>query len=219
VLSAENLEAIRAEGQRLLERARSDLARPVPQYPGWDMAGLASHMGGVHARMTLICKERPSERPSVPRRPDGVDLLEWCEGNLDEMLATFIESNPDTPVWGFWPDPNLGLWERRMVIETGLHRWDADQSFGDPVPLGDLVALSALNEFEDMWMPRLGEMPALELIATDLGKGWVYGAGTPVATVSGTASDLYLRLMSRPSPVMLPETWAVGVDALEGPPR
>ena len=81
----------------------------------------------------------------------------------------FGAADPDTRAWGFWPESTLGLWERRRVIETGVHRWDAEQAFGDPGALTDLVALSGLNEFETMWLPRLGELPVLEVKAVDLG--------------------------------------------------
>jgi len=122
-------------------------------------------------------------------------------------------------VWGFWPDPCIGLWERRMVVETGLHRWDAEQAFGEPSPLLDLEAVSGLDEYTDMWVPRMTELPALEARAVDLGHAWVLGIGPPEATVSGTGSDLYLRLMSRASAVELPEEWAAAVAALEPAPR
>jgi uncharacterized protein (TIGR03083 family) len=219
VLSAENLETIRGEGVRILELARRDPGLPVPQYPEWVMSGLLSHVGSVLGRTTLICRERPTERISGPRPPEGSDVLAWYEAILVEMLTTLEASDPDTPVWGFWPGPCIGLWERRMVVETGVHRWDAEQAFGDPGPLLDLVAVSGLDEFTDMWMPRMGELPALEVNAVDLGRDWVLGAGTPEAAVSGTASDLYLRLMSRASTVELPEDWATAVDSLEPPPR
>jgi uncharacterized protein (TIGR03083 family) len=219
VLSAEYLEAIRGESLRILELARRDRDRPVPQYPGWTMAELLSHVGSVLGRTTLICRERPTERISGPRPPEGSDVLAWYEAILAEMLSTLEESDPDTPVWGFWPGPCIGLWERRMVVETGLHRWDAEQAFGEPDPLLDVVSLSGLDEFTDMWVPRVSEWPALEVKAVDQGREWVLGAGMPEATVSGTASDLYLRLMSRVSAVELPERWATVVDALEPPPR
>lgn len=219
MLSAENLDVIRSEGRRILELARRDPDRVVPQYPDWTMADLLSHIGSILGRSTLICRERPTERISAPRPPEGSDVLDWYEATLAEMLTTLEESDPDTPVWGFWPGPCIGLWERRMVVEAGVHRWDAEQAFGEPEPLLDLVAVSGLDEFTDMWLPRMGEVPALEVKALDLGRDWVLGSGTPGASVSGTASDLYLRLMSRASGVELPQEWAAAVDALEPPPR
>lgn len=219
MLSAEHLEAIRATGERILHRARTDRVRPVPQYPGWVMTDLANHLGAIHARTTLICRELPKERPALPGLPHGVDVLDWFGSNLEQMLAALTEADPDTPVWGFWPEPSIGLWERRMVIETGLHGWDADQAFDEAGPLPDVVATSGLNEFPDMWLSRLGDVPTIEVVAGDLGRSWVYGAGTPVTTVTGSASNLYLRLMSRPSTVDLPPEWAAAVDSLEAPPR
>jgi uncharacterized protein (TIGR03083 family) len=220
VLSAENLGSIRFDGERILELARRDPERPVPQYPEWAMTDLVAHLGSIHGRTTHICRELPTERPSGPRPADGHDVLDWYEANLTEMLATLEQADPDAVAWGFWPNPTLGLWERRMVIETGLHRWDADQAFGEESGLGDLASLSGLNEFEDMWLPRLPELPVLEAKAEDLGLTWVFGTGgSPLRTVTGTASDIYLRLMSRPSPVDLPSQWAAAVDALEPPPK
>lgn len=219
MLSAENLAEIRVGGERILELARRDAQRPVPQYPDWVMVDLVAHLSSVHARTVLICRDLPSDRPSAPRAPEGTDVLAWYEDNLEEMLSALGAADPDTRVWGFWPESTLGLWERRMVIETGVHRWDAEQAFGDPGMLSDLVALSGLNEFETMWLPRLDELPVLEVKAVDLGRTWMFASGSPLRTVSGTASDLYLRLMSRPSRVELPLQWATAVDALEPPPK
>jgi uncharacterized protein (TIGR03083 family) len=219
VLSAENVDVIRSEGRRILELARRDPDRVVPQYPDWTMVNLLSHTGSILGRTTLICRERPTERISAPRPSEGSDVFDWYEATLAEMLTTLEESDPDTPVWGFWPGPCIGLWEQRMVIETGVHRWDAEQAFGEPEPLLNLVAVSGLDEFTDMWLPRMGEVPALQVYALDLGREWVLGGGTPGASVSGTASDLYLRLMSRASGVELPLEWAAAVDGLEPPPR
>lgn len=219
MLSAEYLETIGSEGLRILELARREPERAVPQYPDWDMSDLLTHVGSVFGRMTLICRERPTERIPGPRPPEGADLFAWYEAHLAEMLTTLEDSDSDTAVWGFWPDPCIGLWERRMVVETGLHRWDAEQAFGEPGPLLDLEAVCGLDEFTDMWVPRMSEWPALEVTAVDLGREWVLGSGLPEATVSGTASDLYLRLMSRASAVELPQEWAEAVAALEPPPR
>jgi uncharacterized protein (TIGR03083 family) len=219
VLSAENLAGIESEGRRLGLAARRDPQRNVPQYPDWTLADLVSHTASIHGRAVQICRELPAEQISSPTLPEGKDVLDWYEETLDEMLEAFRDTNSASQCWAFGPDSNVGFWERRMVIETGVHRWDAYQAFAEEDRLTDLVARSGLEEFADMWLPRLGELQTLGVTATDLGKTWVYGEGAPDASVEGTASDLYLRLVSRPSPVELPEDWAAAVDGLAPPPK
>jgi uncharacterized protein (TIGR03083 family) len=219
VLSVENLASIESEGRRLLVTAGRDLGRAVPQYPGWALAELASHTASIHGRTTLIVTDLPVERISAPTMPEGADVLDWCDRTLDEMLAALRRADPTAPCWGFGPSPSVGFWEKRMVIETGVHRWDAYGAFGEEDRLTDLVAKSGLEEFADMWLPRLGDVPTIVVSATDLGRSWTYGEGDPSASIEGTASDLYLRLMSRPSPVELPSEWAVAVDGLDPPPK
>jgi len=215
----EELEVIRSEGLRILEVARRDPDHAVPQYPEWTMTDLLSHVGSILGRTTLICLERPTERISAPRLPEGEDAFDWYQSTLGHMIQTLEETDPDAPVWGFVEGCTISFWVRRMVAETGVHRWDAEQAFAEERPLHQTVALAGLDEYAGMWLPRLGEMPSLTLTATDLGKTWVYGSGEPAAEVSGTASDLYLRLMSRPSSVILPEVWAAAVDGLAPPPK
>lgn len=219
MLSAENLASIEAEGRRLGAYARRDPDRPVPQYPDWTMADLASHTASIHGRTTAIVTELPTERISAPKLPEGRDVVEWYEETLEEMLAVLRDADPDTPCWGFGPDPCVGFWETRMVIETGVHRWDAAQAFGEADRLTDRVASQGLDEFPDMWLPQLGDVSRLEVIASDLGKTWVFGEGEPANSIEGSASDLYLRLVSRPSPTELPEDWAAAIDGLAPPPK
>ena len=106
-----------------------------------------------------------------------------------------------------------------MVIETGVHRWDAYQAFGEEDRLTDLVATSGLDEFGEMWFPRLEDVVTLEMTAGDVERTWVFGDGAPAASAEGAVSDLYLRLMSRPSAVELPADWAAAVDGLAPPPK
>jgi uncharacterized protein (TIGR03083 family) len=219
VLSAENLAAIESEGRRLGSAARSDPGVPVPQYPGWSLADLASHTASIHGRTTLICRELPSDRISAPRLPEGADPVEWYHQNLEDMLAALEEADPETPVWAFGPDQNLGFWERRMVIETGVHRWDAHQAIGETSPLTDRVATTGLDEFGDMWLPQCGDVSPLEVVDEESGLSWRYGDGDPQTVITAPKSDLYLRLLSRPSPVELPDDWTAAVDGLPPPPK
>lgn len=219
MLSAENLAGIESEGRRLGQAARRDPDRPVPQYPGWTLADLASHTASIHARTALICRELPDERISAPTLPEGEDVLDWYDETLEDMLSALTEADPAARCWGFGPEPSVGFWERRMVIETGVHRWDAYQAHGEEDRLTDLVARSGLDEFGDMWLPHLGDVQPLQVHAVDLGQTWVYGDGDGTGSVEGTASDLYLRLVSRPSPAVLPDDWAAAVDGLAPPPK
>lgn len=217
--SAENLAGIESEGRRLGQAARRDPDRAVPQYPDWTLADLASHTASIHGRTAQICRERPVERVSAPRLPEGRDPIDWYEETLDEMLEALRESDPDAACWGLVPESDIGFWERRMVVETGLHRWDAYQAFGEEDRLTDLVARSGLEEFGDLWLRHLGDVSALEVTAEDLDETWTYGASEPEERVVGAASDLFLRLMSRPSQVRFPEAWEKAVDGLGAPPK
>jgi uncharacterized protein (TIGR03083 family) len=147
-----------------------------------------------------------------------MDVLDWYDRTLDAMLAALTDADPSTPCWGFGANPCVGFWETRMVVETGIHRWDAYQAFEEGDRLTDHVARTGLDEFADMWLPRLGPLSGLELVTTDLGRSWSFG-DEPRATVEGTASELYLRLMSRPSSAALPADWEAAVDGLEPPPK
>ena len=219
MLSAENLAGIESEGRRLGQAVRRDPARPVPQYPGWSLADLANHTAAIHGRTTLICRDLPVDRIPVPDLPEGVDAVDWYDETLDRMLAALADADPSAQCWGFGPNPGIAFWEKRMVIETGIHRWDAYQAFGEEDRLTDLVARSGLEEFGDMWHGQLGDVQPLAVTASDLGERWVYGEDEPTATIAGTASDLYLRLVSRSSPVELPQDWARAVDGLAPPPK
>lgn len=218
MLSAENLASIESEGRRLIGAVRRDPDRAVPQYPEWTLADLASHTASIHGRTSLVCTECPTDKVSAPRAPEGVDVLDWYDRTLDELLAVLTSADPETPCWGFLPDNTVGSWERRMVVETGVHRWDAYQALGEEDRLTDHVARSGLVEFSDMWLPRLGDVQPLRVIATDLGLSWSWGEDGG-REIEGTGSDVFLRLMSRPSPVQIPNDWARAVDRLAPPPR
>ncbi len=216
MLSAENLGTIEYEGLKLLDFARPDPDRTVPQYPTWTLRDLVAHTASIHARTTAVCETRPQERIPAPELPDGREALGWYEENLSAMIEALRTTDPETDVWFFGPKRTIGDWERRMLIETGLHRWDAQQTCEDPEPLLDIVARRGLDEFPDMWLFRLEELPTLRVTATDLGSSWTYGDGDPTETARGTASDLYLRLMSRPG-ARLPDVWQAAVDGLATP--
>jgi uncharacterized protein (TIGR03083 family) len=218
VLSADNLASIESDGRELGRIAAASPDLPVPQYPGWTLDDLLYHTAGVHGRTMLVCRERAEERVQSPRCPEGMSVLAWYQQTLEGLLAVFRDSDPTIRVWGFGSQPTIGFWERRMVIETGVHRRDASQAVGDESPISDLVATSGLDEFGEMWLPYLGEVSPLTVVAVDLARAWEFG-GAEGPTLEGTGSDIYLRLMSRPTSVELPSDWAKAVDGMAPPPK
>jgi len=212
------LAAIESEGRRLVSTARREPGRVVPQYPQWTLADLVSHTASIHALATKVVRELPTERVTRPTLPIGRDPLDWGDQKLTELIAVFRYADPDANVWGFGTDSTVGRWVRRMLVETGVHRWDAQHAFAEATPLTELVAETALDEFSSMWAPLLDTVPTLEAKATDLERTWTWGDGEPAHTVEGTGSDIYLALMTRPSGVRLPEEWAVACANLPPPP-
>ena len=212
----QDLETIEYEGWRVIELGRQAPERIVPQYPNWTLRDLVLHVASVHGRTGTVCRTLATERVPLAVLPTGADAFDWASEQLALMLAALAEADPSAQVWTFVDDRALGFWRRRMVIETGVHRWDAQGALAEPDPLLDVVARHGLDEFTDLYLPRLGDVPPVELRATDLGRAWRFGAGEPEATVEGSASDLFLRLMSRPG-AELPRPWEQAVDALGSP--
>lgn len=212
----EQLDTITTEGQRLLDFAARDLDQIVPQYPTWTLRDLVIHTASIYARTVTVCATLPQERIPAPHLPAGRDPLDWFRKSVSALVDAFSGTDPKAEVWFMTPDRSVGAWRRRMVIETGVHRWDAQQALEDPEPLLPFVAVSGLDEFGDMWLPRLGDLPTLEVTATDLGRSWKYGSGEPSTVAAGTASELYLRLMARPG-ASLPSHWETAVDGLAPP--
>ncbi len=218
MLSAENLASIEADGRELGRVVRADPNTPVPQYPGWLLSDLAQHVAWAQGRVVTICRDAPAERIKGPRLPEGTDPADWYDQTLEELLGALSKADPATSVWGLNDMATIGFWERRMVIETAIHLWDARQSVDAPEPLSDHAAIAGLDEYLER-VTWLGRLPTIEVEAVDLGRAWRYGEGEPVASVSGRASDLLLRLYSRRSSVVLPEEWATTLDSAPAPPK
>ena len=164
----------------------------------------------------MICETLPASRVPSPTLPGGEDPFDWAAEQLARMLEGLAMADPAAQVWTFTDDPTLEFWVRRMVVETGVHRWDAHSAVGEPVELLTIVSGHGLDEFTTLYLPRLGQVQTIELTATDLARSWRFGEGEPTTRVEGEASDLFLRLMSRPG-VELPADWAEAVDSLGSP--
>lgn len=217
-MTPRHLELIRAEGAALGRAARIDPTRPVPRYPGWSIADLVVHVGSVHRRTLRIVEERAQEPVDrvYPDTDEPDEVLAWYDDGLDAMAEAFEEADSATEVWGLVPSCSVGWWQRRMAVETSIHRWDAESAHGPAQAIDPELAVEAIDEFAQLPAFRLttanlGEPgTALTLSATDQPASWRLAEGADggvtlgraggadgKATISGTASDLYLDMVGR----------------------
>ena len=62
--------------------------------------------------------------------------------------------DPDTPVWNWSPRPDAGFYFRRMLHETSVHRWDAENAVSDTRPVDGEQGRDGVDEFFDFVLPN-----------------------------------------------------------------
>lgn len=158
---------------------------PVPACPGWDVAALSRHLGGVHRWAEGLVRSLATAR--LPRRPDGdgepgAPGPAWIREGGEALLATLRAADPDAPMWSWGADQHVRFWSRRMLHETVVHRCDAALACGlDPVVPAP-VAADGIDELLANLPPRLagseaaaalrGRGEVLAVRATDLPALW-----------------------------------------------
>ena len=184
-------------------------AAAVAHCPGWTVADLVGHHGGVLRWAEAIVRTgKPvAEQFPVPAQHD--ERHTWYLDAAHEFVATVSGSDRDRACWTFGRPPGRVLfWIRRQALEAALHRWDAELAAGSAGELRiDLSMLGVTEVVEDLF-PRqvaLGRTPALscgvELRADDVDQRWVLspptGAGGVV--VEAPVSVLMLLVWQRVS--------------------
>jgi uncharacterized protein (TIGR03083 family) len=187
-----------------------DLAAPVPACPGWDLAGLAGHLGGIHrwARDAVV-EGRPTEEER-PYPADRQGLRAWFDEGAGDLLATLRGTDPTTECWSFGPRPRTAaFWFRRQAHETAMHARDAQEAAGSrPAPLDPELVVDGIDEVLTMFLPRQvrfgrldppSEVVELRPTDTDAGPFRVApaGEGPLVGTVHASAETLLLLLWRR----------------------
>lgn len=215
--SSDYVTHVRAEASALLAAARRDPTARVPSCPDWDLTGLVEHTGGVHRWVVGILTAGAATRPRRERGPDGFDALApWYEEGLAALVDALTAVAPGDQVWN-WRDGQVAdaaFWVRRMAQETVVHRWDAENAVGVPAPIDSALAADGIDEFLGLVGRYLTATPlaalhgTLGLVPADRAEAWqltlapsavtVGPLGSPDATVTGSASDLYLWLVNRP---------------------
>jgi uncharacterized protein (TIGR03083 family) len=214
---AEYLDVLRDRSNALLVSAHADLDAPVPSCPGWTVAELVAHVGGVWGWAAAVV--RTGDRADFPTVTEGLgaaELIAWAEQQAHLALDALGTADPDSSCWTFGEPRSRRFWFRRQALETAVHAWDVQQAVAEPEPIEPELACDGIDEFLTVMLPRqLEQQPAgwtgqsLHLHSTD-GKGeWVVNLGADSAVsvehvhrkgdvaLQGTASSLYLWCLNR----------------------
>ena len=220
---AEYLAQLEDDGVRLADVAVA-LDAEVPPCPRWTVRDLVTHIGGVHRWAASIVRDRldhdPAPRDEDLATPGSRDPVEWFRDGHAELLATLRKADPDLRCYAFLPAPSpLTFWARRQAHETAIHRADAESAFGAITPFPASFAADGIDEMINGFGGRRRSFryvnsPRTLAVSPADAEGWTItlapdgvrstrGVAAAHATISGSASELYLWLWNRPATVVV----------------
>lgn len=177
------LDQLRADTRRIAELVdMGPLDAPVPSCPGWDLAALVGHLGGVHrwAMNALSEGKRPERRPGR-EGPDGARLSAWLVQGAEDLAAVIDRTPPTAASWNpFGAEPVAAFWPRRQAHETMVHRIDAELAVGSPTPVPADLASDGIDELFEVLVPARLAAPdapvplgSLHVHCTDVPGEWL----------------------------------------------
>lgn len=186
----------------------SSAEAPVPSCPGWSVADLVNHHGGVLRWATKIVQtgEPCFEQFTGPR---GLpELVEWYASAASEFVRAASTEDRTRACWTFGRPPGQAwFWTRRQALEAAVHRWDAESAAGHPTEFPSVLASAGIDEVvhdlhpRQIALQRTAELSgSIALKATDTGERWILGNDDqPVASIEASVADLLLLLWRRAS--------------------
>lgn len=206
------LTSLRRDGAALADAAERDLHADVPGCPGWSVADLVWHTGGLHYFWASIASEGLQDPRAVeaPPRPPDERLIDWYRSNLERTVDALEKADPTTSVWSWSREKNVAWVRRRMAHETAIHRWDTQCATGSEQPIDPRLAVDGIDEFFEFFVTGTKDAAdvSIHLHATDIDGEWMvkieggelyvsHAHAKGNAAVQGEASDLLLLLWGR----------------------
>ena len=208
----------RQDSERLAQvAALAGLDAAIPTCPGWTVAYLLRHMGGLAAGVAdfLRSAEAPTEATmrSWFRSPPPDDrLIDWFMERQRDAEDALLRADPETAYWTFLPtDSPVEFWARRHAHETAIHRVDLELTAGlVPTAFDPAFAMDGIDELVAYHAQPGGALAdavpgLLRIHASDIDErrliqfGAHSGTSRDECVVTGTASDLYVALWNRGS--------------------
>ncbi len=197
----------------LLSQDIESMELPVPNCPGWENVGFVyDHLGRGLGFVWADWIAKPadvdgaaimaSSPPAVAGRAGYGSLLDWAP----RFFETIRSADPEKECFWWFGPRTVRYLALLAATETEVHRCDIADAIGiprdaDPSRCSDGLAMTTLF-FADRWRIRGGDGPtpaSIRLRPTDTAREFKLGDGAPVALVTGSASDLLVRLWGRPN--------------------
>ncbi len=192
----------------LSDATASSMADPVPTCPGWTVADLLTHHGGVCRWAAEIVGQAREDNLSVAELDlamtaptDREGLLAWYADSTAQLLLA-LETAPDGPALVFLrdaPSPRK-FWARRQAHESTIHRVDALSAQLGTLPttaaanIATYLAVDGIDELLMGFLPRRSsnlraDEPIVVAVApTDSPACWTIAISTdPPVTTTGLA--------------------------------
>lgn len=170
----------------------------VPTCEGWTVDDVVFHVGGVYAHKVAAIRlgRRPLEGEwDVPsEEATAGDDLVWCHVMLHAIASELAHRAPEQVAWTwFEPDQTVGFWQRRMALETAIHRADVESATGPITPIDSDLAVDGIDEVVTVVIPSaevdLSPVVDVDGVNVDVRFGDV--------EISGAPSDVLLWLWGR----------------------
>lgn len=185
-----------SETTLLADAIRTAPHAKVRKYPTWDLAQLGRHVGEIHGWVTGVVRDAATERPSTRAKLTDVpdeDIPGVLHIGASRLAEVLDGCDLGGPVWSFTGMTTNGFWCRRMLLETTIHRWDAQDAVGKVTPVPDEVALDGIDEALTSY--AIPSLPDWDLSVS--GASVVASGSTGSCTITGQPLDVWLLVMGR----------------------
>jgi len=217
MVTSDFVAALERDGAAFIEACEAaGLGAPVPACPDWTVSDLLWHLAEVHHFWrTIVAEQRDTwEGYEQPPRPSDAELPAFFRSGLAATVATLGAAHPQQPNWTWSEQRDAAFVVRRMAHETAVHRWDAEQAAGQPVPIEARLASDGIDEFLEHFIASDGAVAddvagSVHIHCTDVAGEWTirnedgfvvrreHSKGD--CAIRGAASDILLVLWRRAS--------------------
>jgi uncharacterized protein (TIGR03083 family) len=221
VAMVDHVDALDALVERFVAALRiGSPAQPVPTCPGWSLAELGRHLGGVHRWVIAAIDQVTAPEPGSLAQPPTTDdeVADWVAHGGAALVEVLRRSNPMAATWHPFSAPHvIATWSRRQAHETLVHTVDAEMAaLGQYGPIDPWLATDGIAEFFEVIVPRVVHRDrrvtptgTIVVATTDTGERWRLDAdgGVPRVTVPDGPLDPSLPLLAAPATELLLALW------------